>query len=213
MPQSDPVLNDAGISVVTGARGQWWRFTLATRLRCAIALLSLVIALLDGSVLIVLPWATAVIALEVFGERSRGPRGAKGVLYGLVGVVVLGLFFTLGDTVAVLPLLMVPAYRAGEKHGRAEAASIPLALGVGAALAAWGHRDEAILIAVVQWWALALGLAQLGAWGRRIEGDRLALTRARHARPVGCSGACRTWLGRCRVAWTCPPWRRCSSTR
>lgn len=159
-------------SVVVGARGSWWRFSLATRLRCAIALLSLGVAVVEGHVVHVLPWVALVIALEIAGERRRSARAAKGVLYGLATVVALALFFILDDTVAVLPLLLVPAYRASEQHGRAEAASIPLLLGAGAAFAAWWHRDDVTLIAVVQWWALAVGLAQLGAWGRRIESDR-----------------------------------------
>ncbi len=160
-------------SVVTpGARGTWWRFSLATRLRCAIAVLSLAVAAAEGHALDVLPWAAAVIALEFLGERRRGPRSDRTVLYGLCAVVVLAVVLTLDDTVAVLPLLLVPAYRAGEQHGRAEAASIPLVLGAGAAFAAWWHRDDVALAAVVQWWALAVGLAQLGAWGRRVEEDR-----------------------------------------
>ncbi len=148
------------------ARGvQGWRLGLSTRLRCTIAVLSLVGAALADQWPLVAPAVLAVVLLELVADRRPGSRQVTLLLSAAVVVVVCVL--VVRSTPMVLPLLLVPAYRAGEQHGGRVALGVSAAVGTGPAVAALlssgpvGHA--------VQWWVLSVLLGQLGAWGARVE--------------------------------------------
>lgn len=119
----------------------------------------------------------AVLVLELLAERF--PRLAVPVLV-LQTVAVTTVVIDAPSPMA-LPLLLVPAYRAGEQHGTAAALVVGLVTGAPAVGAELGRGEEAGVEA--QWAVLALVLGLLGAWNRRVEGEarRAGVPAAREA--------------------------------
>lgn len=139
-------------------------------------MLCVVVGVADHRLAVVLPFALLVVALEVLADLS-GPGHAAAALATEVGVVVVGAAVTAPTTRALLPLLLVPAFRAGEVHGRRAAVRVALALllaPVAGVALAWRADDggSAQLVTLSQWWLLAVGLATLSAWNRQVEVDR-----------------------------------------
>ncbi len=152
------------------------RLRLSTVLRCAMALLSLLGVVVDGGGPLVVPVVVAVLLLELLAERF--PRLAIAAL--ALQTVAVTVVVVDASSPMVLPLLLVPAYRAGEQHGSRAAVVVGLTTGA-AAVSAQVPRDEPGI--AVQWAVLALVLGLLGAWNRRVEGEarRAGVPAAREA--------------------------------
>jgi signal transduction histidine kinase len=72
----------------------------------------------------------------------------------------------------MLPLLLVPAFRAGEVHGARAALTTSGLLAAVTGVAVWLSPDASDLAAAVQWSALAVGISVLGAWNAQLERQR-----------------------------------------
>lgn len=164
----------------TRGRVTTWRPELSARLRCAIAVLSLVGAALADAWPLVLPGVVAVVVLELLADRYARLRVPTLVATSVVVVAVC--VAVLSWTPMALPLLLVPSYRAGEQHGGRVALVVSLAVGAGPAAAA--VVSATWVEPTLQWWALSVLLGQLGAWGARVEDDRRRST-DRAAREAG----------------------------
>lgn len=143
------------------------------------ALLSLLGVLISGDGGLVV-WAVAVVlVLELVAERY--PSFAVPAL--VVQTAAVTAVVVDDHSAMVLPLLLVPAYRAGEQHGTRAALVVGLTTGT-AAVVSSAVRDPAAGVAVeVQWAVLALVLGLLGAWNRRVEREarRAGVPAAREA--------------------------------
>jgi signal transduction histidine kinase len=167
------------IMVARGRRSRsgvrlWPDLSVASRLRVGTALLCLVVATAAGHAPTALVWVLAACGVEVVADRARH-RVSVLVVEG--ALVVGAVAATIATTSALLPLLLLPAFRSGEVFGRAVAARTGLALlaaPVAAAMAAQLHQEpmDVAVTATAQWWVLACGLAFLSAWNRRVESDR-----------------------------------------
>ena len=145
---------------------------LAGSLRCSLALLCVLAAVSEGWAVAALPWAVAVVAIEVTAAHLRTPAQRLPALVAEVAVVTAAIVTTYPDRRALLPLLLVPAFRAGQLHGMA------FGVATGAVLAVVPLAPVALtpgttgIVTGTQWSALALGLAVLGAWNARLEHER-----------------------------------------
>lgn len=138
----------------------------ATWFRLGLTLVSLAAAATDAFWLAALPFALALVTLELLGERRPRWTTPGYVLFAETGTVCLAVA-VLAQTPTVLPLLLVPAFRAGEQHGRLAAAAVPLVLGAATLVTLLSNAGTLPPVVVIQWWLLAVGIAQLGAWHRR----------------------------------------------
>ncbi len=145
-----------------------WRPSLSTRLRCSIAVLSLVGAALADQWPVVAPAVLLVVVLELVADRFAAERLASLLVSAVVVAVVC--VVVVPWTPMVLPLLLVPAYRAGEQHGGRVALLLSLAVGVGPLVSS--TLTGGPFGFAVQWWVLAVLLGQLGAWGARVEREQ-----------------------------------------
>ena len=144
---------------------------LAGWLRCSLAVLCIGAAVSEGSLTEALPWVTAVVFIEVLASRLSS-RGRLQVLVAEVVIVAAAIAVTYPDQRALLPLLLVPAFRAGQIHGMTAGVTTGGVLAVfplGAVVVSPGASG---LVAALQWSALALALAILGAWNARLEQER-----------------------------------------
>ena len=144
---------------------------LAGWLRAGLAMLCVVAAVGESFVAGALPWALGVALIELLAGMARTRRGALAVLLVESAVVVLAILSTFPEHRALLPLLLVPAFRAGAVHGMATGllTSAVLALAPLASWAATPGWDGGT--SAVHWSALAVTIAVLGAWGTRLQGD------------------------------------------
>lgn len=147
------------------------RTSAGSRLRVAIGLLVIALALAQRAPWLVYAGTLVVILVELTPVPLSAVRAVIGAELAVVTVTVLG---TVPGTQAVMPLLLVTAFRAGESlEGRdvlAERAAC--AVLVGAGLLLWpGFRshDGPLLVPLLQWWMLGLALGLLAAWARRVQ--------------------------------------------
>jgi signal transduction histidine kinase len=140
------------------------------------ALLSLLGLLFAGEERLLVPAVVTVLLLELLAERV--PRLAVPAL--VVQTVAVTAVVVDAHSAMVLPLLLVPAYRAGEQHGTRAALVVGATTGAAAVAGRVGYPDLAVH---VQWSVLALVLGLLGAWNRRVEGEarRAGVPAAREA--------------------------------
>lgn len=144
---------------------------LAGWLRAGLAMLCVVAAIGESFVVQALPWALGVVLLELLAT-GRDSRGRLAVLVTETGVVFAAVVFTFPDHRSLLPLLLVPAFRAGELHG-VRAGLLTSGVLALAPLTAWLKAPNPEDVSVgLQWSALALAIAVLGAWGSGFERDR-----------------------------------------
>ncbi len=120
--------------VVAGARRRWWQLVLGTRLRCAIVLLSIAGAIFEGGILVVGSLGLVLVIVEMVADRLSDRRARLANLCASSALVLLTVVLALHTTPAVLLLLLVPSYRAGDQHGRRAALAVPAFLGAGLAL-------------------------------------------------------------------------------
>jgi signal transduction histidine kinase len=141
-------------------------------LRCGLAVLSLVAAFGESDLVAALPWALGVLLLELLAGRAGQGRQLLAVLAAQVLLVAVAVLVTFPETRALLPLLLVPAYRAGEVHGLRVGLRCAVVLAAAPVLAAALHPGWSGTAAAVQWAALAVAIALLGAWSSRLERGR-----------------------------------------
>ena len=145
--------------------------SLAQWLRTSITLLCVGVSAADGSAMLVVPGAAALLLLDLL-PRPRS-QGRAWLLLGLAvstGTVVVAL----DRTTAALPFLIITAFQAGERCGtRCVVAERAVA---GAALLAWmtsGLAHTAMpgnrLLEVWQWWLLGAALGLLTAFSQHVQ--------------------------------------------
>lgn len=145
---------------------------LAGWLRAGLAMLCVVAAIGESFVVQALPWALGIVLLELLGAARRGTRARLAVLAAEAGVVALAILTSFPEHRALLPLLLVPAFRAGELHGMRIGVQTGAALAL-APLTAWLMTPgRAGISSGLQWTSLAIAIAVLGAWGSRLERDQ-----------------------------------------
>ncbi len=150
--------------------------SLSSGLRCGIALLSLLGVAVAGDERLVAPSVVAVVVLELLADRVPRLRVAALV----ASTVVVAGVVALVPAAMVLPLLLVPSYRAGEHHGARAAALVAVAAGTPAV---WVGVVGGDAFVEVQWAVLGVLLGQLGAWNGRVirQARRSGSTAAREA--------------------------------
>ncbi len=152
----------------TGARA-WggWLPSPATSFRLCLVLVCLAAATVDGYLTTVLPWAAAVAAVELLSTRVPAWTSPQHLLVAQTGAVCVAAALVLSEPPHVMPLLLVPAFRAGERHGRAAATAVLLALGAALTTGLVAYPTSEGTFVAAQWWLLAVGIGELGAWHRR----------------------------------------------
>jgi signal transduction histidine kinase len=146
--------------------------TLSGWLRAGIAALCIVVAAGETGVVAALPWAMAIVALELAAGRARTGGALVALLAVETVLAATAVVTTFPGQRAMLPLLLVPAFRAGEVHGPRAALGTSGALVAVTGLVVSLSPDAADLAAAVQWSALAVGIAVLGAWNARLDRQR-----------------------------------------
>lgn len=138
-------------------------------LRVGLALLALVAAAGESFVVGALPWVLGVVLLELLATGARTRGSAAWVLAAQIAVVGVAVAMTFPEHRALLPLLLVPAFRAGAEHGMRAglAAGALLTLGPVVGYVTTSGTDG--IASGLQWSALALAIAVLGAWGSKLE--------------------------------------------
>lgn len=137
--------------------------------RIGLSLLALGVAAALGTLTEVLPWALGLVILEVVAAQTTTDRRRLQVLGVQTGMVLLAVVVGYPGHAALLPLLLVPAFRAGEQHGLRAGlvtSGVLAAVTVGSAAAATGWHLAAAgpWLPAVQWSALAVAIALLGGW-------------------------------------------------
>ena len=124
-------------------------------------MLSLLGVAVAGEGRLVAPSVLLVVLLELVADRF--PRARVPAL--VASTVVVATVVALVSAPMVLPLLLVPAYRAGEHHGSRVALLVAV---VASVPAVWTGALRHDAFVEVQWSGLSLLLGQLGAWNRRV---------------------------------------------
>lgn len=145
---------------------------LATFLRCALTLVTLVAAFSEGSASRALPWVLGILLIELVGTGARTPADRLQVLVGQTVIAAGAVAVTLPEHRALLPLLLVPAFRAGQLHGMRVAVLTGSLLALAPLVTVVAAPGTSGLVSAVQWAALALALAMLGAWNAGLDRDR-----------------------------------------
>jgi signal transduction histidine kinase len=149
------------------------RVVLSQRLRIAIALFCVVVALAEGDAIAVAPGALAVVLIELLLPQRRAPR-VRLVL--TAAVAVLTVAASAGDTEAAMPLLLLGAFRAAESLGlRAllleRATSSVLVLGSVVVALDRSSVSLSQICALAQWLGLGLALGLLVVWNRQVKAE------------------------------------------
>lgn len=160
---------------------RWFQaLSTAAAVRAALVVMAVTVSLLKQDSLEVLPWALLVLTLDLVaagllsGQGSARPaRRLEAFLLVMLAALCAGVAVSaeVGGVAGALPLLLVPAFRAGEVWGRlAAAALIADAAGLGLAVASRrGTLDTLMVINILEWGGLALALGFLGAWSARLQ--------------------------------------------
>lgn len=156
-------------------RGNYW-ISSDPWLRVALVLVSLTVGFVDRSGLMVLPWAVAVLGIDLAAGWIARPRADRegaateaAFVLTLASATVAGIAAGIGVPAsgAVLPLLIAPALRAGERHGRRAVVVVVAWTCAITALTLWtsGRALEPELLAsAILWFGLAVVLGFVGAW-------------------------------------------------
>jgi signal transduction histidine kinase len=147
------------------------RMGAGSRLRVAIGALVMALALAQQAPLLAYAGTLLVVLTEVVPLTRLGVRT---VIVAQLVTVIVTIVGTVSNTQAVMPLLLVPAFRAGEQL---DVSSVLVERGLGAALTGgglllWPDARVAmgsLLVPLLQWWFLGLALGLLAAWARRVQ--------------------------------------------
>lgn len=163
-------------------------------LRVALGLVSVAAGLVGQHSVVVLPWAVAVIGLDlVTGWLSRphshhhAPPAeallALTVAAASVAAIAAGLGVPASPT--VLPLLLIPAFRAGELVGRRGVAAVVLWMALVCGLTRWaegGAFTADFASGSVLGFGLALAVGLTGAWASQLQAPEEEPSKARTTR-------------------------------
>src|SRR5215213_60862 len=148
------------------------RVAVSQRLRIAIALFCVVVALAERHPAVVLPGAVAIVLLELVFPQRPAPR-ARLVLTATVAILTVA--SSVGNTEAAMPLLLLAAFRAADDLGLRpllleRAASSVLVLGCVLALNPSSVGLPKICV-LVQWLGIGLVLGLLVVWNRKVTAE------------------------------------------
>lgn len=160
----------------------WWPLSTGTGLRTALAAVVVLVNALDGHAVRVLPWALLVVAMDLttglmlVDAHVMAPdrRRMQALAPTLVGALGAGLALEMGA--GALPLVVIPAFRAGEQWTRRGVAVCASSWAVGALVSRFVSETSATHlepVSVALWGALAVSLGILTAWARRITPENL----------------------------------------
>lgn len=148
--------------------------------RLVLVAMGLCVAAVEGSALVVLPWALLVLALDLSTGWlvEHRPRSAVGIHPALAlevlaaGILGTAIGVDLSGTRGLLPLLLVPAFRAGVCAGRVLTVIVVALSGLlmfGVDRFDGGSAPAPDLSSSVLWLGLALATGLIGAWVRGVE--------------------------------------------
>jgi signal transduction histidine kinase len=155
----------------------------SAKIRLAFAVLSGLFALLDHTVVEVLPWLLLVVALDLVIVGLDGlPISRRGVMNTMiltllcVSAAAAGAGYALVGTGAVL-LILIPAYHAGSKYGRFGFLLTCVVAGAAFLASTWLYPPEDATddrFGLVVWIGAAITLGVLGAWNKRLTDEQEA---------------------------------------
>ena len=153
------------------------RLAMATGLRLGVALVAMLLAFIDDSVLMALPWILLVTTLDLAATALAHIAGGTGTVRRtqllalmLAGSVVAGVAMGYAGPWATV-LILVPAFHAGLQFGRRGALAV-FGSGLVTALVVAGwlhHLDQILAQRILLACLLALVVGLLGAWSHRLE--------------------------------------------
>ncbi len=158
----------------------WLRWLDASvTIRLGFAVLTAFLAVLQQSVILVLPWLLLVVAIDLVVVALDGmPIARQGVLESLVTVLLAfsaaaaGAAFALAGVGAAL-LILIPAYHAGTRYGRFGFLLTSAVGGCSFLLADAVFQPEAgIPLGMLAWLLAASVLGILGAWNQRLAAEQ-----------------------------------------
>lgn len=149
--------------------------------RVVLVAVSISIGAIEHNLLWVAPFALLVLALDLLAgwllenQHHDGPGVHPALALEVVAAAVLGVAIgpdMMTSSRGLLPLLILPAFRAGEYAGRLFGVAIVALSGVlilGVASLTSGHRGAPEYDSAVLWLGLALVVALVGGWFRGVE--------------------------------------------
>lgn len=151
----------------------------SAKIRLAFAVLSVFLATVTETLVVVAPWLLVVVVLDlVVDALDRMPISRHGLLDTILLTLLAlsasaaGVGYATADIGAAL-LVLIPAYHFGTRFGRAGYlfACVLSSIAFGAALSAVENR-VGIGVGFIAWLAAALVLGALGAWNQRLVAEQ-----------------------------------------